>query len=154
MKVTALIGRLGPWGDNESHRLDLTAHRFAPHSHAYANAVEHDIAEALHHEHPCDSPSCDISAAAANGFPLVAAALLRDATETDYVERLARLYQLPADLRNVPGWDAWCDWHATHATHCEACGGITYRTSHDAPASCGNCGADLPTDDDWPDADP
>lgn len=144
MRITALKGRLGPWGDNEQDDpLELSGTRWPVGSGARAHGIAADIAEAVHRDHACEDHGCDVREAAENGYPYSAAALLVGATETDYTERVMRLYRVSANPFVAPDWDAWATHHATWGRRCAACGSYTYAAEDWEPTQCANCLATL-----------
>ena len=109
-----------------------------------------DVERAMGFEHrgTCDN-SCDICAAMENGFPLVAAFLLRGATETELLDRVMQAHAFDGsvdvgepfnahdDRNSAPtGWADWCAFHAENSVTCDACGSNVYTMT---TTRCGNC---------------
>ena len=142
MRITALKGRIGPWGDNrDDEPLELHGTTAVEGSGDRAYRVMRDLREAVHRDHSCDDRGCDIREAAEAGFDQVAAAMLVGSVETDYTARVMRIYGLRPDPTAAPEWDAWRDHHAEWGRECNACGGVTYAHELWEPTECADCGA-------------
>jgi hypothetical protein len=113
------------------------------------------LSDAVEEEHPsclCGDDACDITEANKEaGAPLWAARLLSGATEAPLLDAvwwaLARNDEAPTES----GIDGDCDVFLEHmrlfGVRCDACGAYTFGDGNWRPESCGNCCANLPTEE-------
>jgi hypothetical protein len=99
---------------------------------------------AIEEDHPCANTSCDIAAAAGQGYGYTAARLLMSATGehaalTHLLGQRNPLVTVPLLMTDCPDWADWAAFHHLHKITCEECEAINYGDVGTVPYWCGNC---------------
>ena len=105
------------------------------------------LADAVHEDHHCDLPSCQIEAALAQGYVRTAAwflmldipihpALTAYFTETEGT--------VPRDLRTNHEWRKWIHYVQEFGRRCPSCESPNFARPDFEPDACGSCSARLP----------